>query len=136
VISEKFAQIFATALPEARRVLTWGAIGVVNTLIHLSVVIGLVEQEMAGPVIANGCAFAAANIFSYFANSRFTFRATFSGIRYAKFLVVSLIGVSVSMGVSQLAELMNWHYLIGVSIGFVALPALTYLSHRFWTWRN
>lgn len=123
-------------LDETRRFVTWASIGVVNTLIHLTVVVLLVEAGGTGSVLANGLAFTAANIFSFFANSLLTFRSHPTVRRYAKFLSVSLSGLLVSLGSSYFATLFDWHYLIGVAIGFVVLPLITYLSHRLWTWRS
>lgn len=114
--------------------LRFAAIGVLNTLIHLSVVMGLVESGALPPVPANGMAFVAANLFSFWANSRFTFRVAPSLRRYSRFLSVSIAGLLLALATSLIAEWQRWHYLIGVSLAFIAWPLLSFSMNRWWTW--
>ena len=116
--------------------LRFAAIGVLNTLIHLGVVMGLVESGALPPVPANGMAFVAANLFSFWANSRFTFRAAPSLRRYGRFLTVSLAGLLLTLAASLLGEWLRWHYLGGVLLSFVLLPVLSFAANRWWTWRE
>ncbi|WP_296907009.1 GtrA family protein [Polaromonas sp.] len=109
-------------------------IGIFNTLIHLSVVTGLVEFFHVFPVWANCLAFAAANSFSFWANSRWNYGTPLTGDRYRRFLVVSLAGLAITAACTAFAEMMGWHYLIGTALVFVALPALTFMAHHRWTW--
>lgn len=118
----------------SREFLVFAGVGVVNTAIHLGVVSGLVELTRMSPVPANGLAFACANLFSFWANSRFTFRSPPSFARYGRFLTVSMAGLVVALGASALAVAAHWHYLAGVLIAFVALPVLSYFANRYWTW--
>jgi putative flippase GtrA len=66
-----------------KKFLTFGLIGVANTVIHMTVygvaygafdASGMVEEVNAG--LSNTVAFVAASIFSYFANAVFTFKPT------------------------------------------------------------
>lgn len=112
----------------------FAGIGVLNTGIHLAVVWQLVEQARMPAPIANGCAFLAANLFSFFVNGAFTFRLPPSLRRYARFLVVSLAGLLLTVGASWTAQAFAWHYLLGVALSMVLLPALSFVVHRHWTW--
>lgn len=110
-------------------------IGVVNTLLHLMVVTGLVELFSVHPIPANGMAFITANLFSFWANSRWSFRAALTRQRYMRFLVISLLGLFVSLLTIAVSEALQWHYLAGVLLSFVFLPLITFLAHRHWTWK-
>jgi putative flippase GtrA len=110
-------------------------IGVVNTLLHLMVVTGLVELFSVHPILANGMAFITANLFSFWANSRWSFRAAVTRQRYMRFLAVSLLGLFVSLLAIAVSEALQWHYLAGVLLSFVFLPIVTFLAHRHWTWK-
>lgn len=116
--------------------LRFASIGVINTLIHLGVVTSLVESGALPPVPANGIAFVAANLFSFWANSRFTFRAAPSLRRYGRFLFVSVAGLLLTLLSSQIGEWLRWHYLGGVLLSFVLLPVLSFAANRWWTWRD
>ncbi len=119
---------------ELRVFAAWAVIGLVNTAIHLAVVVSLVEGLRTNPVLANGCAFVVANLFSFWANSRWAFRARATGGHFARFFTVSLAGLAAALGASALAAALGWHYLVGVAITFVVLPLMTFCAHRFWTW--
>jgi putative flippase GtrA len=117
-----------------RQLASFSLIGVCNTLIHLVMVMGLVELFSVYPVLANGVAFINANLFSFWANSRWSFRAAINRQRYIRFFVVSLLGLTVSVLASMLGETLHWHYLLGVLLTFIFLPLVTFLAHRNWTW--
>jgi putative flippase GtrA len=122
-------------ISELRTAAAWAAVGLANTLIHLGAVMTLVHGLGVPPVPANGLAFACANVFSYFANARFAFRSATSLMKYLRFLIVSLLGLAAALGSSALAQSRQWHYLVGVAISMALMPMLTYVAHRFWTWR-
>lgn len=126
----------ASPREEARRFLSWAAIGVVNTLVHVGVVVALVEGFSCGPVVANGLAFVAASTFSFFANSHWSFRVPPTRGHYFRFLVVSVVGLAASLACSALAKAMQWHYLLGVLCTLVLLPLCSFALHRLWTWRE
>jgi len=122
---------------EAGRQLTgFSLIGIVNTLIHLMIVTGLVEILFVHPLPANGIAFMSANLFSFWANSRWSFRAILTRQRYLRFLTVSLAGLAVSLIAIMISEALHWHYLAGVFLSFIFLPLLTFFVHKNWTWKN
>jgi putative flippase GtrA len=119
-----------------RRFVRFAGIGAVNTAVHVAVVVVLVELVGFGSVAANVSAFIVANTFSFWANSRWTFRASLSARRYSRFLVVSLLGLGVTAAASGFANWMNWHYLVGTLLVFCTLPVLTFTAHQAWTWSD
>lgn len=119
-----------------RQLTGFSLIGVINTFIHLVLVTTLVELLMVHPVPANGMAFIGANLFSFWANSRWSFRTVITSQRYLRFLTVSLVGLGVSVVSIAISEALQWHYLIGVLLSFIFLPLVTFLAHRYWTWKT
>ncbi len=119
-----------------RQLTGFSLIGVINTLIHLIIVTGMVELLEVHPIPANGFAFISANLFSFWANSRWSFQTAVTSHRYARFLIVSLAGLTVSLIAVAISETLHWHYLIGVLISFIFLPLMTFLAHKNWTWKN
>ena len=119
-----------------RQLTGFSLIGVINTLIHLGLVTALVELLTIHPMPANGMAFIGANLFSFWANSRWSFRTTLTHQRYLRFFTVSLIGLTTSILAIAVSEALKWHYLIGVAISFCIMPLLTFVAHRSWTYKK
>jgi putative flippase GtrA len=119
-----------------RQLTGFSLIGVVNTFIHLTLVTTLVEFLALHPMPANAMAFIGANLFSFWANSRWSFRTAITGQRYWRFLAVSLAGLGVSIVSIAVSEALRWHYLVGVLLSFLVLPLITFLAHRYWTWKT
>jgi putative flippase GtrA len=119
-----------------RDVLVFGVIGVVNTLLHSGMVVLLVERAHVSPVPANVAGFALANTASFYANSYLTFRRQPTLALYWKFLLVSMGSLALTVLLSGFAEMMHWHYLIGLAMVLLCGPVLTYLLHKSFTFRK
>ncbi|RYF76651.1 MAG: GtrA family protein [Comamonadaceae bacterium] len=126
----------ATSVRPLRQLGRFAGIGLLNTGIHLAVVWQLVEQTRIPAPIGNGCAFLVANLFSFFVNGAFTFGVPPSLRRYARFLVVSMAGLLLTVAASWAAQALHWHYLLGVALSMVLLPGLSFVVHRHWTWHG
>jgi putative flippase GtrA len=118
-----------------RDLLTFGAIGVVNTALHTATVVALVETLRMSPVLANVAGFALANLASFFANSHLTFRRRPTLRLYGKFFMVSLGSLALTVALSALAQALRWHYLIGLLMVVLCGPVLTYVLHKTITFR-
>lgn len=121
--------------PISGKLAKFSGIGLGNTLLHTGIVVAFVEILHIHPSIANAIAFIFANIFSYWANSRWSFRRPSSLKQYGRFLFVSLIGLSITIAISSLASWAGWNYLIGLILVFLALPMLTFFLHYRWTFK-
>ncbi|MDR0535163.1 MAG: GtrA family protein [Puniceicoccales bacterium] len=122
-------------------------IGAVNTLLHLGVLAAL--SEGAALVFAmdsalredwqkwfNGAAFLVANVFSYFANSRWSFRAETGPTLYLKFAMTSLAGFLFSVGIMHVGvEILNWHYLVVFIPQTILMPFLNFSLLRVLVFR-
>ena len=122
--------------PILKKLANFSIIGVLNTFIHTGVVISLIEGAKTNPTLANTIAFAVANIFSYWANGRWNFKSQPTIKQYSRFFLVSILGLTCTIAVSSLAEAAGWHYLIGLSMVFIALPTFTFILHWRWTYKQ
>lgn len=124
-------------IPESliNKLAKFSGIGLINTSIHASIVVCLVEKFFCHPAFANAAAFVIANIFSYWANQRWNFKTSGSIKRYGRFLTVSLVGLGITVLVSSAANWAGWHYLVGLGLVFVALPIFTFVLHYRWTFK-
>lgn len=118
-----------------RQVIVFALLGVINTALHSAVVVAAVESGLLPPVPANVLAFAVASTFSFFANCRFTFHSSPTWARYRTFLGVSMLSLGLTVSLSGFAELMHWHYLIGLAMVLLAGPVFTFILHKRVTFR-
>lgn len=110
--------------------LRFALIGVLNTGLHFILLVLLVEKMGVWPPLANATAFFGTNLFSYFANSRFSFRIDINSNRYVRFFLISLIGVVIAYGLSSAVEHFGGHYLLGFVLLIVLMPPVNYLLVR------
>lgn len=122
-------------LRQARRFMTTG---VLATGLHAATVMGLVTLIVPAPsqVVANGVAFVVANVFSYVVNSLWSFTAPLQGMRFMKFLAVSVIGFLGTLLIAYLAERMGFSPLGGIVLVVCIMTPITFALHRTWTFRG
>jgi putative flippase GtrA len=107
-----------------KKFLTFGIIGVLNTLIHL-LVYNLIYNEnssafLAGAFFSNAVAFIIASIFSYFANAYFTFKPkNKSTMQFSIVIAVFLARLAIS---SSLAELFDFIVINWIGIDYAVYP--------------
>jgi putative flippase GtrA len=109
--------------------------GLLATGLHALVAIGLIESFAISAPLANGIAFLVATVFSYAANTLWSFSSALHGRNLFRFICVSIIGGTLATSVSALVAHYNLHYLVGIGIVAVTVPPVTFLLHRFWTYR-
>lgn len=117
-----------------RRALRFGITGVGATGVHLAVAVAMVNLVDPSPMLANATAFVVATVFSYLANTLWSFAAPLCGRNLLRYATVVGVGFCVAIGVSGLAEMAGLSYLIGIALVAVALPALSFVMHNFWTY--
>ena len=108
-----------------KKFLTFGIIGVLNTIIHL-LVYNLVFDEnvsnfFASAFFSNAVAFIVASTFSYFANAYFTFKPeNKSTMQFSIVILVFLTRLVIS---SLLAEFFNYAVVNWIGIDYTIYPA-------------
>lgn len=117
--------------------------GIVNTGIHAIVAIlclnGFFFKEplfVVGPVGANSIAFTFATMFSYFANTKWSFATEMNRRNFLRFIVVSLFGLFFTMCLSGLTDYFNWPPIISVVLVVCFMPIINFMLHTLWTYRN
>lgn len=118
------------------QLLTFGLIGVANTLIHGAMLAWLIESWQWPLWAAHGLAFGCANVFSYTVNSRWTFSATLSWLAYARFLLSSLLSLALTLLISWGAQRYGLNYKEGFVLVVVLVPIFSFLVMKFWAFRQ
>jgi len=119
----------------ASSVLRFAMVGVATTLIHVTVAVGIIEGKQWHPSIANGVAFVVANLFSYAANTHWSFEAKMSMYSWYRFVTVSLVSGLLTVAISWLVAAAGGPYLLGILLVITVIPTLNYLGHRYFTYR-
>ncbi len=109
--------------------------GLLATGLHVLLAVCLIRLFAVPAPFANGIAFLVATAFSYAANTLWSFSSALHGRNLFRFMCVSIIGGGLAVSASALAEHYNLHYLVGIGIVAVVVPPVTFLLHRFWTYR-
>ena len=117
-----------------RQVSRFGLIGIVCTFVHTAVAFIAIGQLGWSQAVGNGCAFVAASSFGYLANTTWTFQADVSSGTLARYLIVCLIGLGLSVLVGWSAEQRQLHYVVGITAVVLIMPVANFLLHRHWTY--
>jgi putative flippase GtrA len=118
-----------------RKLFRFGVSGVLATAVHVLVAAAVMTAVTPSPPLANGVAFLAATLFSYFMNTRWSFSRELHGRTLARFSVVSLVGLGLAIAISGVAQMYGLHYWIGIGLVAVSLPIITFTLHYNWTYR-
>ncbi|MBY4866419.1 GtrA family protein [Burkholderia sp. Bp9017] len=127
--------MFALLHAERVRLARFGLSGLCSTALHALIACTMYALFDATQVVANAVAFICATVFSYLANTLWSFSSTVHARNLRRFLVVALAGFTETMALARIAELLDVPR--GWSIVAIALliPPTTFLMHRLWTYR-
>lgn len=114
------------------QLLFFGLIGASNTMIHGAVLVLMVEWLMMEVTVSHFFAFCVANVFSYLMNSKITFKARMTLVRYVRFFLASLLSLGLTLLLSWLTDAYGQHYLFGFFLIVVLVPILNFLVMKFW----
>jgi putative flippase GtrA len=111
-------------------------VGIIVTLVHVVVAIGLIEGMQMLPGAANGVAFALANLVSYVANTKWSFQTRLGLDTWKRFVIVSAAAWVLTVAITWGIDRAGGHYLLGISIVVTLVPALSFAAHRWFTYRQ
>ena len=117
------------------RVFRFGVSGVAAPGMHVAIATPLIHGLSASQVTANGVAFVCANVCSYLLNALWSFSAKPGRANFLRFYAVSLLGLALTLAISWLAQTLGLSYWAGLAAILSVVPPLTFLLHRFWTFR-
>ncbi|MGU7811765.1 GtrA family protein [Burkholderia sp. AW49-1] len=120
---------------ERVRLARFGLSGLGSTALHMLVASAMYALFDATQVIANAVAFVCATVFSYLANTLWSFSSTVHSRNLLRYLTVALVGFAETMLLARAAELLDMPR--GVAIVAIALviPPTMFVLHRLWTYR-
>ncbi len=107
--------------------------GVLNTGIHLGVVMLVLAHTPWHQMGANALAYCVASSFSYLLNARWSFGATHHWRGFLRFQGVTVLGFVASALLGYMGDLLAWHYLFTVFLVALIVPALSFSLHRTYT---
>lgn len=105
------------------------------TGLHALIAASLIETVLPRPAIANGIAFIVATIASYMINTYWSFQQAPLLTSLLRFVIVAIIGLLITMGVSGLVASYGFSYWLGIFCVLLIVPPSTFLMHSFWTYR-
>lgn len=117
------------------RVFRFGVSGVVATGVHVAIATTLINGFSTSQVTANGVAFVCANVCSYLLNALWSFSAKPGRANFLRFYAVSLLGLALTLAISWLAQTLGLSYWVGLAAILSVVPPLTFVLHRYWTFR-
>jgi putative flippase GtrA len=109
--------------------------GLLSTALHALLAVGIIVFLLPKPAIANGVAFVLATFFSFVMQTMWSFSSRPSRRNLARFIVVATIGLALTVLVSGTAQYLGLHYLWGIALVVCTVPPVTFLLHKFWTYR-
>lgn len=122
---------------EGWRVLKFGSVGIVATLVHYGIATGFAELGGIGMVTANLIGWVVALLVSWHGHRHFTFSKTeFGRASPLMFAAVSVFAIGVSSGVAYVMGLLAAPPYIGLLFAIGIIPAMTFLGHRFVVFRH
>lgn len=107
--------------------------GVVTTGVHVVTAFSFLALVSPSQVYANGVAFAVANTFSYIVNSLWSFSKPLHGKRWLRYIAVSAIGFSGTIGIAYLAEQLELPPMLGILMVVCVMTPISFVLHRSWT---
>jgi putative flippase GtrA len=126
-------QLGMTVLKQFSR---FGIIGVITTVTHVIVAIGLIELFQTHPVPANGLAFISANLLSYFANTLWSFNQRPGLQSFRRFVLVSLLGFCLTLAITTAVAAAGLPYQLGIGLVVLLLPVMSFCAHALWTYKT
>ncbi len=124
-----------TVSGELRRLAAFGLVGVAAFLVYLGLVAAIVETG-GSAVIGAIIGFAGGTAVSFAGNCRFVFKASPTAVAGRRFLITTLIGFALNIGLAALLTQLGVNYIAMTLIIFMLVPGLNYLGHRFWTFSH
>lgn len=115
------------------QILKYSAVGVISTIIHLLVALVYIYFINNSIFYSNIIAFLVAYFFSYTAQSKFVFKSTIKFKNALFFFIVQFASLIISILVTNGIEQTNHIKTIFIVI---LMPFITFILHKFWTFRQ
>ena len=110
-----------------RRFARFALTGGFNTFVHGVIVALFFQKVLADAVMANGVAFLVATFLSYQINARWTFRSRRDSRQLIRFLLVSLLGLLLTLLISALARNFGFSVFEGTLLVLGLMPPISFI---------
>lgn len=117
-----------------KQLFRYGCVGILSTLIHFCIACLTAAFITGSLFFSNLIGFLVAYIWSYYAQSRFVFRAGLSVQKGARFFMVQAAALVLSVQVAGLAETVS--VFLQVFICAILLPVMAFVIHRVWVFAD
>lgn len=117
------------------RALRFGVTGLLITAMHIAIATALIQFVQSTPSFANGVAFCCATIASYLIHTTWSFSKNLQGSTFIKFIVVSIIGFLLSVGVPIIAQTLGFGAFVSTVAVVLVIPPVNFALHNFWTYK-
>jgi putative flippase GtrA len=117
-----------------RRVVRFSISGVLVTLVHIASAMVWLRWISNSSGLANGFAFTVATVFSYCIHTLWSFSAVMERRVLAKFTVVAMLGLGLSVGVGHLVQWLGFSYEYSIAAVVLIMPPYNFVAHHFWTY--
>lgn len=110
--------------------------GATSTAIYVGLSYVMIATRACGVVVSSVVAFITASLFSYLANTLWSFSETPTTANLAKFAAVAISGSIISATILKCAIAEGFGYWIGITLTLCFVPLMTFIAHQFWTYRQ
>lgn len=117
------------------RSLRFSITGLLTTGIHVLVAVAVIHLIYPSPVLANGSAFILSTCFSFYVNTVWSFSAKVDARTLYRYITTALIGLTFAVGIADLAEHLDLHYLLGIALVVCTVLPVNFMLHHLWTYR-
>ena len=120
-----------------RRFARFAVVGVLATLTHVAVFTAAIEGAHVEPVLANALAFCVALVVGFTLNRHWTFAAHGGkDARLWRYAVGALVGLAVNSAImAAVVHGAHWSPYIGLALGLIVVPPLTFALNQLWVFR-
>jgi putative flippase GtrA len=116
------------------KIIRYGLTGGVSTAIHISIAYLYIYFIDTSLFISNVLGFSVAFVFSYLVQSIFVFKHAINFLKAFKYFLVQFGSLLTSILISHYIPLDNNY--IKTLIVVLVLPVITYIIHKFWTFKE
>jgi len=121
---------------EMAKLIRFAISGVLATGLHVAIALSLIGWCDASPPVGNSVAFAGATVWSYLANTLWSFSSSPDLRNACRFGAVALGGLSLTALIADLAQKAGAVPLAGIAMVVSVVPVFTFVAHRYWTYRR
>lgn len=121
----------------ARQISSFGGVGIIATVTHISVALGASELAGWSSISSNGAGAAIAFLVSFLGNAQFTFTGTRPRVASLwRYGLIAFSGFVIASGIMELVEWQDMHRLFYVLFVLLTVPPISFLLAKHWAYAD